>query len=230
MLFLFVIMLLGVDRAEDLRVDPIPIQRPLAAIVGLGIVGLLIAAIVAGRDTGPLQPGSGLAVAADGDHDANIKALADNLFGAHVFAFEFTGVLLIVAVAGTALLTATDAAVAATARRATVGERRRGGRRSGADADLVHGARRRRVRHRRRRRARAAQPARAVHVHRTDAQRGQPHVRSPWRCGSATSTARPPCSSYSWWPPAVVVGLGIIVSILRRRPGETTDDLSELKG
>ena len=28
----------------------------------------------------------------------------------------------------------------------------------------------------------------------------------------------------------VVVGLGIIVSILRRRPGETTDDLSELKG
>ena len=28
----------------------------------------------------------------------------------------------------------------------------------------------------------------------------------------------------------VVVGLGIIVSILRRRPGDTTDDLSELKG
>lgn len=28
----------------------------------------------------------------------------------------------------------------------------------------------------------------------------------------------------------VVVGLGIIVSILRRRPGLTADDLSELKG
>jgi NADH-quinone oxidoreductase subunit K len=28
----------------------------------------------------------------------------------------------------------------------------------------------------------------------------------------------------------VVVGLGIIVSILRRRPGQTTDDLSELRG
>jgi NADH-quinone oxidoreductase subunit K len=28
----------------------------------------------------------------------------------------------------------------------------------------------------------------------------------------------------------VVVGLGIIVSILRRRPGSTADDLSELKG
>ena len=107
-LFLFVIMLLGVDRAEDLRVDPIPIQRPLAALVGLGIVGLLIAAIVAGRDTGPLQSGSGLAPATVGDHDSNIKQLADNLFGAHVFAFEFTGVLLIVAVAGTVVLTRRD--------------------------------------------------------------------------------------------------------------------------
>jgi NADH-quinone oxidoreductase subunit K len=28
----------------------------------------------------------------------------------------------------------------------------------------------------------------------------------------------------------VVVGLGIIVSILRRRPGATADDISELKG
>ena len=36
-LFLFVIMLLGVDRAEDLRIDPIPIQRPLAAVMGIGL-------------------------------------------------------------------------------------------------------------------------------------------------------------------------------------------------
>ncbi len=28
----------------------------------------------------------------------------------------------------------------------------------------------------------------------------------------------------------VVVGLGIIISILRRRPGATTDDLAELRG
>ena len=40
-LFLFVIMLLGVDRAEDLRIEPLPIQRPLAAVMGVGIVGLL---------------------------------------------------------------------------------------------------------------------------------------------------------------------------------------------
>ena len=33
-LFLFVIMLLGVDKAEDLRIEPLPIQRPLAAVMG----------------------------------------------------------------------------------------------------------------------------------------------------------------------------------------------------
>ena len=108
-LFLFVIMLLGVDRAEDLRVDPIPIQRPLAALVGLGIVGLLIAAIVAGRDTGPLQSGSRPRRSPPWVTTTPTSSqLADNLFGAHVFAFEFTGVLLIVAVAGTVLLTRRD--------------------------------------------------------------------------------------------------------------------------
>ncbi len=35
-LFLFVLMLLGVDQAEDLSVEPLPIQRPLAAIMGVG--------------------------------------------------------------------------------------------------------------------------------------------------------------------------------------------------
>ena len=62
-LFLFVIMLLGVDTAENLRVEPIPIQRPLAAVMGLGIVGLLVAAIVTTRETKPLTVGEGLDVA-----------------------------------------------------------------------------------------------------------------------------------------------------------------------
>ena len=39
-LFLFVIMLLGVDRAENLQVEPIPVQRPLAVIVGGGLLGM----------------------------------------------------------------------------------------------------------------------------------------------------------------------------------------------
>ena len=55
-LFLFVIMLLGVDKAEDLRTEPIPIQRPIAAMMGLGIVGLLIAAIVSTSETSSRSP------------------------------------------------------------------------------------------------------------------------------------------------------------------------------
>jgi NADH-quinone oxidoreductase subunit J len=98
-LFLFVIMLLGVDKAEDLSIEPFPIQRPLAGVVGIGIAGLVIAAVVRGRDA--LQEGSPL----EADGDSNVRALAQNLFGDHVFAFEFTSVLLIVAVAGTVLLT-----------------------------------------------------------------------------------------------------------------------------
>ena len=37
--------------------------------------------------------------------DANIKQLSRNLFGDQVFAFELTGVLLVVAVAGTVVMT-----------------------------------------------------------------------------------------------------------------------------
>src|SRR2546426_8315785 len=40
-LFLFVIMLLGVDRREPLE-DPIPLQTPLAILLGLGFVGVAI--------------------------------------------------------------------------------------------------------------------------------------------------------------------------------------------
>ena len=98
-LFLFVIMLLGVDKSEDLAVEPFPIQRPLAAVVGVGLAGLVIAAVVRARDT--LVVGTQI----ESEGDRNIQQLADNLFSDHVFAFEFTSILLIVAVAGTVLLT-----------------------------------------------------------------------------------------------------------------------------
>lgn len=99
-LFLFVIMLLGVDQYDDLAVEPFPIQRPLAAVVGAGVVGLVAAAVLRARDT---LAEADQRLPADGDE--NIKALAENLFSDHVFAFEFTSVLLIVAVAGTVIMT-----------------------------------------------------------------------------------------------------------------------------
>ncbi len=118
-LFLFVIMLLGVDKANDLSVEPIAVQRPLAAVMGVGLVGLIVAAVVkAGDAIGTTNPGVGIDTARtqfdqDGNvipasianTDSNIQQLAQNLYNDHVLAFELTSVLLIVAVAGTVLLT-----------------------------------------------------------------------------------------------------------------------------
>ena len=106
-LFLFVIMLLGVDNAMDLSIEPIKVQRPLAAIMGLGLVSLITAAVIK-ADSSTVLPGaqgSGIDVATVDDNDSNIRQLAENLYGDHVFAFELTSVLLVVAVAGTVILT-----------------------------------------------------------------------------------------------------------------------------
>jgi NADH-quinone oxidoreductase subunit J len=104
-LFLFVIMLLGVDRSENLMVEPIPVQRPLAAVVGVGLTALIVTAVVNGRSAVPAGAGTGLdtdLVSANGD--SNIKQVAVDLFGARVFSFELLSVLLIVAVVGTVIL------------------------------------------------------------------------------------------------------------------------------
>jgi NADH-quinone oxidoreductase subunit J len=103
-LFLFVIMLLGVDRAENLRTDPVPVQRPLAAIVGVGLLAMLTAAVVTSSEA--LQRrGPGIATATlTGDTDTNIRALARSVFSDYVVAFEVTSVLLVIAVVGTVIL------------------------------------------------------------------------------------------------------------------------------
>jgi NADH-quinone oxidoreductase subunit J len=98
-LFLFVIMLLGVDQADNLRTEPFPIQRPMAIVVGVGTIGLVATAILRARDTVERR------TALESSGDSNIRLLARNLFQDHVFAFELTSVLLIVAVAGTVLMT-----------------------------------------------------------------------------------------------------------------------------
>jgi len=112
-LFLFVIMLLGVDKAEDLSVEPFPVQRPLALVIGAGLAALVIAAVTRARDTlgesaDSLRAAGGpeAKVAAESELAyGNVRELARNLFSDHVFAFEFTSILLIVAVAGTVLMT-----------------------------------------------------------------------------------------------------------------------------
>jgi NADH-quinone oxidoreductase subunit J len=104
-LFLFVIMLLGVDTSEDLSIEPISVQRPLAGIVGVGLLGVLVTALVHARGSLSSDSGLGIVIPTDtGDGDANIKQLAIDLFSNRVFAFELLSVLLIVAVVGTVVL------------------------------------------------------------------------------------------------------------------------------
>ena len=103
-LFLFVIMLLGVDRTEDIKTEPFKVQRPLAIIVGLGVTGLVTAAVITSRDVVATR-GAGIIEPAMTDPDSNIRQLSRSVFGDYVVAFEVTSVLLVVAVVGTVLLT-----------------------------------------------------------------------------------------------------------------------------
>jgi NADH-quinone oxidoreductase subunit J len=103
-LFLFVIMLLGVDRAEDLRTEPLGnIQRPLALVLGVGMFAVLTTAVVRSRDSLRFK-GEGVATATLEDADGNIRQIARSIFGDYVVAFELTSVLLIVVVVGTVVL------------------------------------------------------------------------------------------------------------------------------
>src|ERR1700709_1729152 len=105
-LFLFVIMLLGVDTAENLRIEPFKIQRPLAGGVGVAIVGLIATRANTSRKASTPKPipGGGVASVPVGSHDENVRSIARDLFTNHVFAFELTSVLLVIAVVGTVLL------------------------------------------------------------------------------------------------------------------------------
>ena len=105
-LFLFVIMLLGVDNAEDLRIEPFKVQRPVAVAVGSGLVVLIGMAVIASRKA-PIPEvvqSDAVQAAALDPQNSNIKALARDLFSDHVLAFELTSVLLVIAVVATVML------------------------------------------------------------------------------------------------------------------------------
>ena len=96
MLFLFVLMLVGVD-ASDSVVETIKGQRVIAIVLGL-IFG---ATLVLGLGQLTLGTAVGLEKANEG---GNIERLADLLFGRYVFAFETTSALLITAAVGAMVL------------------------------------------------------------------------------------------------------------------------------
>jgi NADH-quinone oxidoreductase subunit J len=91
-LFLFVIMLLGVDREEDLR-ERLIAQRPVAIALGIAAAVEISVAIRAGVGLATKAPAGFDAVNAGG----NTQALARVLFTTYLVPFELTSVLLIVA-------------------------------------------------------------------------------------------------------------------------------------
>jgi NADH-quinone oxidoreductase subunit J len=91
-LFLFVIMLLGVDRGED-PTERLFGQRTTAVILAIAVVAELGTAIRAGVGFATRAPEGFDAVNPGG----NPSALADVLFRDYFFPFEVTSVLLIVA-------------------------------------------------------------------------------------------------------------------------------------
>jgi NADH-quinone oxidoreductase subunit J len=104
-LFLFVIMLLGVDRTEDLSVEPLVGQRVAAAIVGLGILGLSVVALAStGFEATGAPSGAGSVSLAAEAGTPNVNQLGESLFTTYLFAFEITSVLLVIAVVGAVVL------------------------------------------------------------------------------------------------------------------------------
>mgnify|MGYP001229691166 CR=1 FL=1 len=101
-LILFVMMLLGVDRKEDLTEEPLPGQRAAAVIVGFVFLFIVLLVVITGQDdviTG--APGSLAEIATD---EPNVEQIGRLLFTDYVFAFELTAALLTIAVVGAVVL------------------------------------------------------------------------------------------------------------------------------
>ncbi|MDP8992702.1 MAG: NADH-quinone oxidoreductase subunit J [Actinomycetota bacterium] len=99
-LFLFVIMLLGVDQEENVMAEPLRGQRPLALLLGvISLAELFLLSQgtkwVTGAESvaGPLS-GAG----------SNVEKLARAIFTRYLLAFELTSVLLVIAVVGAVVL------------------------------------------------------------------------------------------------------------------------------
>lgn len=96
MLFLFVVMLVGVDSADSL-VETLPGQRLGAYLFGLIFLGVIIASL--SRVDFPET--IGLAAVQE---EGSVTALAREIFSTQVFGFETLGALLVIAVMGAMVL------------------------------------------------------------------------------------------------------------------------------
>lgn len=98
-LFLFVIMLLGVDRDDALQAEPLKGQRVAAGVVGV----IALAELILISRVNLVLGKASTAGIANGE-DTNVATLSKSLFTRYLFAFEITSVLLVIAVVGAVLL------------------------------------------------------------------------------------------------------------------------------
>ena len=101
MLFLFVLMLVGVDSSDSL-IETLRAQRVLTLLVGLGFAALLMFTIGGAVVNDGVVASVGLDTA---NEDGNVVGIARLLFTDYLFAFEITSALLITAALGAMVLT-----------------------------------------------------------------------------------------------------------------------------
>lgn len=103
-LFLFVIMLLGVDTSDDWSIEPIAGQRPLMIVVVGSFLALGLALVAIATDTlgGVVQAGGERAL---NNGFSDIERIGRVLFSDYALAFEITAALLTIAVIGAVVLT-----------------------------------------------------------------------------------------------------------------------------
>lgn len=96
-LFLFVVMLLGAERAED-ETDSIAWQKPLA--IGLGVILFIEALIVSIRNGFAALP----ELPAEAENIGSPDTIGQILFTKYLLPFEITSIILLVAIIGVIVL------------------------------------------------------------------------------------------------------------------------------
>jgi NADH-quinone oxidoreductase subunit J len=115
-LFLFVLMLLGVDQVDELEVDPLGGQRWAGIAAGVAVAAVLVITVVAaGNGDGALEVGTASLAGSLTNElgEPNVRVLGRAIFTDYVFAFEITSVLLVIAVVGAVVLARTPRATRA---------------------------------------------------------------------------------------------------------------------
>jgi NADH-quinone oxidoreductase subunit J len=102
-LFLFVIMLLGVDRREAL-IEPLRGQRFLAIGLGALLAAEIVFGVVKGSSLISGTRSGDAALQALNQNPGNVEAIANSLFSSYVLPFEVTSILLVVAIVGVMVL------------------------------------------------------------------------------------------------------------------------------